>query len=252
MSIRLATESDLDAITWIDVAATPADPVFPYRFPYMHDYPEDHLKYTRIRYGEYMATGNGTILVFESPSLENPTVSKPVAFSIWVIPGNHVKKTPEQETSETKRSYLRTPFLQVSRMLTDSGIVGCSATTNAHPDRLQRRDANPARMMAFREAMHRAKKELFDQKYGEKQLYLGMLACHPDYQRRGAGTALCQWGLDKAKAEDLTVSLFASPMGARLYSKLGFKDVASFRTQVVGEDEYLVTPGMVLETTKAA
>ena len=130
--------------------------------------------------------------------------------------------------------------------------VGCTAKSKKPTDHLQRRDANPARMKAFRAAVGRAKTEFFDSKYGEEQLYLGMLACHPDYQRRGAGEMLCRWGLDKAKAEHLAVTLFASPMGVRLYRRLGFRDVGSFRTQVVGEEEYLDMPGMVLEATKAS
>ncbi|MCJ1387862.1 hypothetical protein MMC18_000705 [Xylographa bjoerkii] len=226
MSIRPATESDLDAITWIAVAATSDVPVNQYRSPYMHDYPEDYFKYTRIRYGEVLATGNGTIMVFESPSHENPTVKKPVAFSIWLRPpGRHVEKSPVDKASETKPK------------------------TKVPPDPPERRDANPARMIALSECADRAKGKLFDKKYGEKQLYLGMLACHPDYQKRGAGNALCQWGLATAKAEDLTITLFASPAGIRLYTKLGFKLVGSFRTQVDGEDEYLDSPAMVLEAT---
>lgn len=88
---------------------------------------------------------------------------------------------------------------------------------------------------------------MFDDPYGEKQLYLGQLSTHPDYRRHGAGAALCRWGMEKAKADGMAVTLFASPMGKAVYSKLGFKDVGSFRTQVEGETEYLDTPGMVLE-----
>lgn len=105
-------------------------------------------------------------------------------------------------------------------------------------------------MVAFREAVGRAKREMFDEKYGEAQLYLGMLACHPDYQRRGAGEMLCKWGLEKGKAENLTLTLYASPMGSRLYSRLGFEEVGIFRTQVEGEEEYLDTPGMAVESAK--
>jgi ribosomal protein S18 acetylase RimI-like enzyme len=105
-------------------------------------------------------------------------------------------------------------------------------------------------MVAFREAIGRAKRVYFDENYGEEQLYLGMLACHPDYQKRGAGEMLCRWGLDKGKADGLNLTLFASPMGSRLYRRLGFEEIGSFRTQVVGEDEFLDIPGMVLEAKK--
>lgn len=102
-------------------------------------------------------------------------------------------------------------------------------------------------MAAYRADLNKAKKTLFDDKYGDTQLYLGMLACHPDYQRRGGGKMLVTWGLDKAKAEGLDLTLFGSPMGSRLYRKLGFKDVGGFRTQVEGEDEYLDSLAMALE-----
>lgn len=104
MSIRPATQSDVDAITWISVAALPADPVCPYRFPYMHLHPEDHVRFTRMRYVEYMAAGENAIMVFESPSIEDPTMKKPVAFSIWQLPGTHVRKVPENEADEKNGS----------------------------------------------------------------------------------------------------------------------------------------------------
>lgn len=103
MSIRSATESDLNSITWISVAALPADPVCPYRFPYRHEYPEDHIKYTRIRYREYMAAGDSAIMVFECPSLEDPTVNKAVAFSIWQLPETRAEKFAGNEATEKKR-----------------------------------------------------------------------------------------------------------------------------------------------------
>jgi len=102
-------------------------------------------------------------------------------------------------------------------------------------------------MMAFKKACVRVKKEYLDDKYGEQQLYLEMLICHPDFQNRGAGTMLSQWGLDKAKAENLNMTLFASEKGRRLYTKLGFKTVCTFRVQLDGEEEYLELPAMALE-----
>ena len=89
---------------------------------------------------------------------------------------------------------------------------------------------------------------MFDDKYGaDKYIYLSLLNTHPDYQGQGAGKALCQWGLEKADREAWIVTLFSSPMGKRLYAKLGFRDVGSFKTQVEGEAEWLDTPAMVLE-----
>jgi len=52
--------------------------------------------------------------------------------------------------------------------------------------------------------------------------YLVLLATHPDYRRRGAGTALTQWGVDQALAAGIDVGLEASPMGYPLYQHMGF------------------------------
>ena len=103
-------------------------------------------------------------------------------------------------------------------------------------------------MAAYRAAINRAKAHFFDNKYGAQQhYYLSLIATHPSYQGRGAGRALLEWGMEKAKREGWTVSLFSSPMGRRVYEKLGFEVVGTFRTKVEGEEVFLDTPAMVLE-----
>lgn len=248
--IRPANESDLDAIAWIAVDALPADPVCPYRFPYRNQYPEDHAKFTRIRYGDYMAEGDSVVMVYECPSIEDISIVKPVAFSIWQLPPPQRPKASVVESAVSRGESLS----NLSEKEEASSLIDPQANPaqtdgkkNGPPDHLHRRDANPARMAAYRAEMGKAKKRLFDDKYADTQLYLGMLACHPDYQRRGAGKELVCWGLDKAEAEGLDVTLFASPMGSRLYEALGFKEAGGFRTQVEGEDVFLDTKAMVLE-----
>jgi len=95
-------------------------------------------------------------------------------------------------------------------------------------------------MKAFRASIGHNKRKMFDEVYGEKQLNLMVLATHPDDQRRGAGTALVEWGKHEARDEGLTVTLFPSPQGLKLYQRLGFRGVGSARTQVEGEEEFLV------------
>lgn len=57
------------------------------------------------------------------------------------------------------------------------------------------------------------------------QLVLGLLCVHRDYQRRGVGKALVQWGLKQAKAVGLPAYLEASPDGFHLYCYLGFHQI---------------------------
>jgi GNAT superfamily N-acetyltransferase len=45
---------------------------------------------------------------------------------------------------------------------------------------------------------------------------------HPDFQRRGAGTLLIEWGLARAKAENVPVYLDSTILASYVYQKLGF------------------------------
>ena len=104
-----------------------------------------------------------------------------------------------------------------------------------------------ARIKAFREVVSKAKKAWFDGKYGSRQLWLTTLAVHPDYQQCGIGTSVVNWGVEVARAEQVPVVLFATPVGKKLYLKFGFEDVGSERVQVDGEGEWLMLEGMARE-----
>lgn len=92
ISVRSATLNDLDTMTAIGLAALPDDPVWPYRYPFAAQFPEDHYKYSRIRYSEYLANveaGAYAVMLAEAPSNENPDVKEIVAMSMWQLPGSH-------------------------------------------------------------------------------------------------------------------------------------------------------------------
>ena len=103
MSIREAQASDLDAITWISVAATPTDPLCDYRYPYREQYPEDFQRFSRIRLNEFLAeaaTGSSLIMVYEAPSLEDPSIRKVISYAIWDLPKDHVLRPKTGTNSE--------------------------------------------------------------------------------------------------------------------------------------------------------
>ncbi|KAJ8105806.1 hypothetical protein OPT61_g9958 [Boeremia exigua] len=56
-------------------------------------------------------------------------------------------------------------------------------------------------------------------------LYLHMLHTDPEYQGRGAGGALLEWGKDKADELGLPIYLESSTKGHKFYRKHGFKDI---------------------------
>jgi GNAT superfamily N-acetyltransferase len=53
---------------------------------------------------------------------------------------------------------------------------------------------------------------------------LDTLVVQPDYQRRGAGSMLVQWGCDLADEEGVALYVDASRAGAPLYERFGFLD----------------------------
>jgi ribosomal protein S18 acetylase RimI-like enzyme len=114
-------------------------------------------------------------------------------------------------------------------------------------DRHERPDCNPARVKEFRSKHTEAKRQWFDEKFGENQLNLTVLCTHPEFRRRGAGTRLVEWGKFKALEAGMAVTLFSSPMGRKLYSKLGFTEVGDVKIQVPGEEEVLYIQGMTWE-----
>ena len=103
MSMRGAQASDLDAITWISVAATPADPLCSYRYPYRKKYPEDFQQFSRIRLSEFLAeaaTGSTLFMVYEAPSMEDPNIRKVISYAIWELPKGQVERPKTRTLSE--------------------------------------------------------------------------------------------------------------------------------------------------------
>jgi hypothetical protein len=89
VSVRAAQPEDLDAVTNVALASLPADPAWPYRYPYAEQFPDEHYKYTRIRYAEYLENvqaGVYAAMVAELPSKNDPQVREIVAISMWQLP----------------------------------------------------------------------------------------------------------------------------------------------------------------------
>ena len=130
---------------------------------------------------------------------------------------------------------MRAPATRSRGNRSDSRAV--ALTTSEAGSNEQRRDADPKRMRVFEESLENARTHYFKQIYGEDRMQLRLLVTHPDYQRRGAGGNLVRWGIEKAKEDNLAVTLFASPIGGYLYRKLGFRDLSVIKIQVDGESE---------------
>ena len=67
---------------------------------------------------------------------------------------------------------------------------------------------------------------------GKKHVILRRLIVHPDFQRRGIGRKLMQWGLDEADRLGIVSWLFARPAGMQLYQRCGYVEVANISFDV--------------------
>jgi len=73
-------------------------------------------------------------------------------------------------------------------------------------------------------------------------LALHTLAVHPDYQRRGCGSMLVKWGVEKADAVGRKCYLESTPAAYPLYQRYGWADVDEIVLDLVkfGEGEHRI------------
>lgn len=216
--LRNGTLADLDCILDIGLAAMPMDPQWNYRFPHRQAFPQDQRDATRKRYREFLENSDGRWSVTVAEMFKGNSVT-PVAFAVWDI-GNLSRKstvTQPQETSRYKSS------------------------------KIARRDCNQTRMQAWNCILQEAKSRHFEHRFGTQQFQLQILATHPDFQRLGAGSLLVRDGIMLAEAASQAISVFASPMGERLYASLGFERIECVLVQVKDEPEFVTVEAMAYE-----
>ncbi|KAK9772228.1 putative N-acetyltransferase domain-containing protein [Seiridium cardinale] len=90
---------------------------------------------------------------------------------------------------------------------------------------------------------------------GRKHVYCVTMATHPDYQRKGIGRLLVQWGIDIAEQLGLPVYLESTEQGAPLYEAVGFEKLAHeklvYKASETGQKEDIEVPLMVKMPSKA-
>ncbi|KAK1826340.1 gnat family [Podospora conica] len=214
-SIRDATPADLDQVVQLVLAAMPHEPHWNYRFAHKDEFPDDHVKFTRLLYEQFISPANDDWRVTVAEASDDGTTNI-VGFTFG----------PDYEPQN--------PMAFIAR----SGGA-------------QRRDIDPRRQEAFKTIGNREKQQFFDSVWGDQQLHLQILGVHPDCWRRGIGSKLVRWGVDLASKEKIPLTVLASSLGLSLYTRLGFRDLGSSVTQVPGEVEKVDTEALVYEVSSA-
>ncbi|KAF8852528.1 hypothetical protein BDZ45DRAFT_678317 [Acephala macrosclerotiorum] len=207
-TLRTATKEDLDNITRIHIEGFTEEPQVHYCYPLRHRYPEDHWKWIRKEYENYLEQPQKyAVHVLETPSEVDGSIVKPVGHAVW-------------------------------------NVAVLTAAVGMDPAEKDRKDADKKRCEAFFGRAGQRFKTYFA-KWAEKQVNLSSLVVHPDFRLHRGGTMLVKWGITVAEGKHWPVTLCASPMGRFLYEYLGFGKIASEVVQVDGEEEMLTSTVMI-------
>ncbi|KXX81484.1 hypothetical protein MMYC01_201720, partial [Madurella mycetomatis] len=179
MSPRLGLPSDIEAVTDAVIRTMPLDPQWDYRFPYRHQYPADHYKYTRMLF-EY----------FLDPSYDD-----------WLVMVAEDSLEPGSTTSVVSFGVFNVSYLNKRR-------YGAAVTEVEKRGGKNRRDANHKHYNEFWHGQIRAYKKLFGP-FGPEQIHLQILGTLPEFQRRGHASSLCRWAMELVPGEEEKVVLQA-------------------------------------------
>ena len=104
--------------------------------------------------------------------------------------------------------------------------------------------------LSKQEKLKRSQEESMEKYLGSKideTWYLKLLCVHPEFQRKGVGTKLLDWGLERARERGQKVYLEATEFGIALYINKGFKELG----EIVLGDREVVLPCMIWDPATA-
>ncbi|KAK5094919.1 hypothetical protein LTR70_003766 [Exophiala xenobiotica] len=219
--IRPATEADLDDITTVMIDAFAPGPLWRYAFQYQNQFKEYQWNCLREDLGEQLRnipnnTWANVISVASQNSgtrIQGNRQERVIAIAAW--------KIFEPSAEHSDRGSMDLP-----------GVLHNSAKCSDHLD------ANMTRMLDVeRQTSAAIKRYVYDLPH--TQLYLSLLATHPEWDGHGFGAVHCHWGMEMAKEMNVPVTLIGTPAGWPLYDSLGFKSVANITIKTLGKMEDL-------------
>lgn len=213
---------DVDAIVKIAVDVIPQEPQVLYQYPYTDQFPEDCYRCTTEEITGFIKNESPVsdilVMVAEAEDEKSPSGKTIIAHTVWDLMAVGGKKAAELRK-------------ELEGDLAAPKTFDCS----------QRRDADWNRIEFYSRIISRITWDILEPTdrttLPRTYIHLIRVATSPKWQRHGAGTLLCSWGIDVAQRHNLQIGLFATPSGRGLYTKLGFKKLTTAFVQMPDEKE---------------
>lgn len=255
--VREATSRDAHRLTEITVTSLPDDVTFDYMWPHRDEFPEDNFFFWQLNLEKHMHHKSHVFLVAELvPDKEEALEKKPVAaptiisYAIWIRHGRNAaarrliakKNTWLNMLDSTLRPRAR-PHSAWRKLM----IAGTVSRLQRYSisRKYKRRDTDFARLQALQQATDEAHRDHFEKT--SDFWVMELLVTDRVFRRRGAATALIQWGTNAADQGGLRCGVEASVMGAKIYNSQGFVRVETKTVPVPGQSASLDYDVMVRE-----
>ncbi|KAK5951975.1 hypothetical protein OHC33_006861 [Knufia fluminis] len=219
--IRPATETDLDDIVTVFVDAFAPGPVWRYLYQFQDQYKEYQWDCMREDIGkQFKHIPNNTFANVISvpsqrsdPDTQGSRDERVVAIAVWKI----------FEPSSEHPDHGNMDLLS---------ILPNNAQCSDHLD------MNLTRAADY-EGQFSAAMQHYVYDLPQRQMYLTLLATHPDWDGHDFGARHVHWGMEMAREMGVPTTLLGTPAGWPLYDSLGFESVANVTIETLGEMEGL-------------
>ncbi|KAF2669052.1 hypothetical protein BT63DRAFT_470524 [Microthyrium microscopicum] len=218
--------SQLDVVTDIALSSLAVfDPAWDWRFPNRLIHPSEHRLLTRQKFHNFIADKNSKWRVFiAQETATGATPSKTVGFAVWDVSNMQSRTAALKTDRQDRQTARRSPDL----------VLDSTAKPPTSPH--HEKDGHPQRLAAWAETTSKARRELFDEAFGNRYFSLQILAVDPQFFRQGVATLLCNWGIKMAKLKNMSIALFASPQGRLFYPTLGFEAISTVEVQASNDE----------------
>ncbi|KAF3031959.1 hypothetical protein E8E12_003172 [Didymella heteroderae] len=215
--LRLARVSDLDRIGFVGAAGFFGSPFFPYARPFYDEYPADTAAHYRKEYLDCILDERKIVLV----ALDE--YKKDEADSVYdALKGIYPHDWSSSNLDEDGKIIVGIISMSLEMIPDRHGQFnpdGLEASTLHNDPEHKERDASRDALKIIEEAFKEPEKQ-----YLPGHMEVLSLAVHPAYRKKGFGHELAKWCVSFADKEKVPLVVNCSPMGARVFGELGFRE----------------------------